>query len=180
MRKHNGMRPHDICVLLKIVSSDNRNLTIKKLSDELFISQSEICESLNRCVFSLLLDKSKKIVMKMSLFDFLVHGLRYVFPVKPGEIVKGIPTAHSAPPLSYEVISNGINYVWEDNNSNFSGLCIEPLYKNLIYAVKEDKEFYELMSLVEALRVGRIREINLAKEELSRRFKIEQPILKAV
>lgn len=180
MRKHNGMRPHDIAVLLKIISLENKNWNIKKLSDELFISQSEICESLNRCFFAGLLDKSKKIVMKMSLYDFLVYGLKYVFPVKPEGLTSGIPTAHSAPPVSNEIISNGVNYVWEEKSSQISGFAIEPLYKNVVLAVQEAPEFYELMALVDTLRVGRIREVNIARNELRKRFKIEQPILQAV
>jgi len=48
MRKHNGMRPQDIIVLLKIISKNKTPWQNKDLASELFISQSEISDSLNR------------------------------------------------------------------------------------------------------------------------------------
>lgn len=37
--------------------------------------------------------------MKLSILDFLEHGLRYVYPQQPGAKVRGIPTAHAATPI---------------------------------------------------------------------------------
>ncbi len=48
MRKHNGMRPQDIAVLLKIIANGNMNWHNKDLSLALSLSASEISESLNR------------------------------------------------------------------------------------------------------------------------------------
>ena len=180
MRKHNGMRPQDVAILLKIISLENQEWNISRLAKELYISSSEICEALNRSLFAGLIDKSKKKVMKMAFFDFLSYGLKYVFPVQPGKIVHGIPTAHSALPLSNEIISNGIAYVWENSDSEISGLEIEPLYKNIVLAVKEDPKFYEFLALVDALRVGKIRETNIARNELKKRFNIEQPVFQTI
>lgn len=180
MRKHNGMRPQDVAILLKIISLENEEWNIARLAKELYISNSEVCEALNRCLFAGLLDSTKKKVMKMAFFDFLCYGLKYVFPVKPGSLVSGIPTAHSAPPLANEIISNGVNYVWPDKDGKVSGQTIEPLYEKIIYAVKNDRNFYELSALTDALRVGRIREVNLARAELKKRFNIEQPVLKTI
>ena len=65
--------------------------------------------------------------MRQALFDFLVHGLAVVFPVKPGAIVRGIPTAHSAPPLNKEILS-GEEYVWPFAKGSARGQGITPLY----------------------------------------------------
>lgn len=180
MRQHNGMRPQDVDILLKIISLEGQEWNISRLAKELHISSSEICEALNRCAFAGLMNKSKKKVMKMAFLDFLSYGLKYIFPVQPEQLVYGIPTAHSAPPLSNEIISNGISYVWKDANSKLSGLEIKPLYKNSILAVKDDSKFYEFLALVDALRVGKIREVNIAKNELKKRFNIEQPVFQTI
>jgi hypothetical protein len=37
--------------------------------------------------------------------DFLKHGPKYVYPQQPEVIVRGIPTAHSAPPLNNTIVS---------------------------------------------------------------------------
>lgn len=47
MKKHNGIRPHDIAILLKIASKDQQNWYMKDLAYELGISASEISESIN-------------------------------------------------------------------------------------------------------------------------------------
>lgn len=49
--------------------------------------------------------------MKLALMDFLEHGLRYVYPQRPGALVRGLPTEHSAPPLNEYIVSNE-PYVW--------------------------------------------------------------------
>src|SRR5690554_947166 len=100
MKKHNGMRPHDIIILLKIVTYAEDNWYMKDVANELFISQSEVSQSLNRSLMAGLVSSNKKRVMKSALFDFLVHGLKYVYPVRPERMVRGMKTSHSAPPLS--------------------------------------------------------------------------------
>lgn len=165
MRKHNGIRPQDIVILLKIVSLENKDWKINDLSKELFISQSEVSESLNRSQISGLIDESKRKVRKRALFDFIKYGLKYVFPVKPTYITIGFPTAHSSEPLSKIIISNDF-YVWESEKGTMKGQAIEPLYKNVIKAVEKDANLYKLLSLVDVFRVGKPREINLAELEL--------------
>ena len=73
---------------------------MKDLSFELNISASEISESINRSKIAGLIGPNKKSLMRLALMDFLEFGIRYVYPQKPGAIVRGIPTAHSASPLN--------------------------------------------------------------------------------
>lgn len=164
MKKHNGMRPHDIVVLLKIVLLKNDWLC-KDLAKELFISASEITESLNRSKLAGLISPSKKNVQIDNLLDFISNGLAYVFPVEPGAKARGIPTAHSAPMLRNKLISDEV-YVWPSKNGSERGQTIQPLYDNLIEAVQLDSKLYEILALIESIRVGRVREKNLAIEEL--------------
>jgi len=50
------------------------------------------------------------------------------------------------------------------------GYAIEPLYSSVTVAVKSDPVLYELLALVDALRMGRARERKLAEEELKHRL----------
>ena len=59
MKAHNGMRPHDIAVLLKILSMEEGWMS-KDLAASLYISASEISESLNRSMIAGLLSADKK------------------------------------------------------------------------------------------------------------------------
>jgi hypothetical protein len=167
MRKHNGMRPQDIVILLKIITLGNEHWQLKDLASQLYISPSEVSESLNRSQLAGLIDYNKKKVSRQSLMEFLQYGLHYVFPQHPGSMVNGIPTAHAHPSMNKQIISDQL-YVWPDREGKSRGLAIEPFYPKQTMAVKQDKELYELLSLVDVLRVGRTREIKLAVDKLSK------------
>ncbi len=93
------------------------------------------------------------------------------FPTEPGAIVKGIPTAHSASPIKEYISSGKDSYVWAYANGTQRGQAIEPLYKSLPQIVFEDKSFYELLVIVDTIRIGRTREKKIAVEELNKRLK---------
>lgn len=165
---HNGMRPQDIVVLLKKIAANGRNLTNGQIAEELSISASEVSEALERCRVARLIDASKKHVNLLALKEFLVHGLRYVYPVQPQGKVRGIATAVSAPPLNEKIQSDKEVYVWPDPKGNMRGASIEPLYRTVPAAAVIDKTLHELLSIVDTFRIGRIREIEIAKVELDK------------
>lgn len=169
MKKHNGMRPQDIVVLLKILALKHNEWYNSDLAQYLKISPSEISEVLNRCKIAGLIDTKKRKVNINSFSEFIIYGLKYVFPVEPGAIVKGIPTAHSATPIKEHITSNEV-YVWAYSKGTHRGQAIEPLYKTLPEVVQEDKSFYELLTITDTIRVGRVREIKIAIEELNKRL----------
>lgn len=166
MRKHNGMRPLDVVVLLKIVALDDTPWLQKDLAQTLMVSNSEISESLHRSQVAGLLGDTKQHPMRQNLLDFLRYGLRYVFPVQPGGLVRGVPTAHSAPMLAGRFVSQ-IAYVWADPLGTVIGHEIEPLYATVPQACRTDVRLYELLALVDMLRVGRAREVQLATQQLT-------------
>lgn len=165
MKKHNGMRPQDIPILLKIIAKGDEAWQLRDIAVELEISQSEVSESLNRSKIAGLINSDKREVHRLALMDFLQFGLKYVFPTLPTGIAKGIPTAHSAKPLNEEIVSQ-IPYVWPYMGGDTEGLAVEPLYPKLPTAALKDKILYNMLALLESLRVGKQREKNLAIEKL--------------
>lgn len=163
------LKAQDIVILVKIIALENQDWNINNLSSSLGISQSEVSKALSRLALSGLIDETKKNPAKNSVFDVITSAIRFLFPVRPGQVLKGIPTAHSVPPLSKKIRS-GVNYIWPDPNGTMRGESIEPLYKTVPKIVGEDKKFYEMMALIDAIRVGKSREQLLAKEELRKRF----------
>jgi hypothetical protein len=166
MRKHNGMRPQDIAILLKIISIDSP-WQLSTLSSSLFISISEISESLHRSRLAKLIDYNKKEVSKQNLLEFLQYGIRYVYPQEQGTLIRGVPTAHSHPDIKPIFISK-FDYVWPDLNGSIIGLAIEPFYKMQPKAALEDPHFHKLLALVDVIRIGKVREVNYAIAELKR------------
>jgi len=169
MKKHRGMRSQDIVILLKIASFSDREWYAKDLAYSLDISQSEVSESLNRSKISGLLSADKKKLMKNNLLEFLEYGLRYVFPAEPGGIQRGIPTAHSAPPLNHIISSEEI-YVWPWAEGEIRGQAIEPLHPGVPGASLKEAALYELLALTDGLRLGRSREKQHAIDELKIRI----------
>ncbi len=105
------MKPQDIVILLKIIATDNGNWQQKPVAEALIMSQSEISQSVARMQYPGLIFENGKKVMRSAFLEFLQHGISYVFPQKPGAIVRGVPTAHSALPLNKIILSEE-NYVW--------------------------------------------------------------------
>lgn len=167
--KQQIMSPHDLVILLKIVSYGKVQWFQKPTAAALGISQSEISKSLNRSKYAGLLAPNGKTVMKMALLEFLQFGIRYVFPVKPGPVVRGVPTSHSASPLKAEIQSSEA-YVWSFGKGTVRGHSIVPLYPSVPEAALKDEKLHELLALVDALRVGRAREREMAVNELKKRL----------
>lgn len=170
MRPVGGIKPQDILILLKLSTWKNRpEWKGIELSRDLGLSPFEISVGLERCRYSGLVDMSKRHIMEAALVEFLVHGLKYVFPAEPGPVYRGTPTAHSAPPLAGKIISTE-PYVWPDDQGRVRGQSIEPLYPSAPEAAKKDPKLYELLALVDALRVGRAREQKMAAQEIAKRI----------
>ena len=105
------LKPQDIVVLLKVYGL-KREWTYSQLAKSLKMSSSEVHGALKRCSTSGLYNEKRR-VSKPALSEFLVHGLKYVFPAQPGALVRGMPTAHSAQPLKELLVTSDRDiYVW--------------------------------------------------------------------
>jgi hypothetical protein len=165
------LKPQDIVVSLKVHNLCSQVWTYSGLANSLHMSQSEVHAALKRCEVSGLYDSASKKIRKSALLEFLIHGLKYVFPGQPGPLSRGMPTAHSAEPLkNLLVVDPADAYVWPAPDGTVRGQTITPLYKSVPAAAKDDSELYELLSLIDALRVGRAREQRLAAQELEQRL----------
>jgi hypothetical protein len=168
MKVHNGMKPHDVVVLLKIISLE-KSWSSKDLAHSLCLSNSAIIQSLHRSIIAKLISPDKQVVFKTALYGFIEHGLKYVFPAEPGTVVRGLPTAHSAPILKgYFVFDNC--YVWPTDDGKTTGHAIAPLYANQVTAALNDQNLYDSLALVDAIRVGKTREQKKALELLKHSF----------
>lgn len=156
------MRPQDIVVLLKIIVYNSEDWLQKQLADDLSISKSEVCESLNRSVFARLLAENKTTVNKKALEGFLIHGMKYVFPIQPGTLALGLPTGSNAPILK-DYFPDATPLVWPMKGGTQRGLLVEPLYAGAANASIKDPMLYDLLTLCDTLRVGEEKEVHKAR-----------------
>ena len=170
MRNSNGMRPHDIVILLKMLTLGKKRMSMFEMADCLQISQSEISKAVNRNVVAGLVSPNKTKVNKLALREFLIYGIKYVFPPQVGHSARGIATAHSAPPIKKHITVGGEHYVWAYYKGTKRGNTIVPLYPGIPKIVDEQPDLYELLTIVDTLRVGKRREVDIAIDELDKRL----------
>lgn len=149
----------------------SERFTTRGLESSLGLSKSEISKAIQRSIEVGLAMKERKTgypkANTAALLDFIVYGLKYVFPAKPGPLVRGIPTAAAAPVLLGKLASPGSYIqVWPDPWGKVLGQHIEPLYKSVPHAVKRDADLYAMLALVDAIRLGKPREATLARQLL--------------
>ncbi len=160
--KQLSLRPQDIVILLKKISPSGWSMDGKQLAASLNISQSEVSESLARSKVSGLLDSYRGVVNTCALRDFLVYGIRYVFPAVPEGIVRGMSTGASAGPMAGKLVSGSESFVWPSATGKDRGQAITPLYPTVPAAAERDSDLYALLAATDAFRFGRVREREIA------------------
>ena len=166
------LKPQDVVVLLKLVSLDDRHFAYAPLSKALHMSASEVHAAVTRAATAQLYSPASRTPMRRNLEEFLLHGVRYCFPAQWGTKTRGMPTAYAANPLRERIVSgDGLPPVWEYQHGTVEGLSVTPLYRSVPQAASDDSRLYDLLSLVDALRIGRARERRLAGDLLSARLR---------
>ncbi len=146
--------------------------TFRLLSDQLFLSTSQISIGLRRADESRLFSEYRRQPNKAALKEFIIHGIQYAYPIIQGGLINGLPTSFAAPPLKALIVAdNKLLPVWPYSKGEFSGYKVEPLHPAAPKAALLDNNFYELLCLVDAIREGRARERQLAKKEIHKRLR---------
>ncbi len=167
------LKPQDIVVALKLCSYKSQRPSIARISVQLEMSPSEVHGAIKRCQASRLIhgpEMSERPNIK-ALEEFLIHGVKYSFPAKHGDVTRGIPTSYGAEPLrSLITQGNEAPPVWPYAEGGQRGPLLEPLYPTVPLSALQDPFLYECLSLVDAIRDGRTRERNIAEKELVKRL----------
>jgi hypothetical protein len=150
--------------------------SVRSLAETTGLSKSEVSNVLARLADSGLgRQRSGEpfSVNSRALNEFLVHGVRYVFPARMKELTRGIVTGLTAPVFNKQILHTAADHtpVWPDPKGDVSGPAVEPLYRTVPMAVKRDTLLYELLALVDSIRIGLPRERNLAISLLNDRLK---------
>jgi hypothetical protein len=187
------MKSQDVVVLLKLVSleDEERSLgqqparrevgtgedpySVRGLEAALGISKTEVGASIKRSIASGLAIKDRKTGRprpnRRQLREFIVHGLKFVFPAKPGSMQRGLPTVFAAPVLRGALHSAGsLISVWPYAHGQELGQSVEPLFKSVPEAAEKDERLYAYLALIDAVRLGNQREANLAADLLAERL----------
>lgn len=165
------LKPQDVLVLLRL-AGDSSNWTYKSLASDLGLSVSETHAALERASESGLYDPRKRKVKEHALLELAVHGIPYVFPARRLPRSRGIVTAHCAEPLVDKLVfSDDDRLVWPHPEGTEFGDAIEPLYRSAPEAARRNPKLHRRLALIDALRVGRVRERKMAAEALDKELR---------
>jgi hypothetical protein len=167
------LKPQDLVVAIKLAIHQARDFRLLELADELYMAVSAIHGSIRRCEQARLVTRSDGTIraLRPSLKEFAIHGAKYAFPGQLGASTRGMPTAIGAPILaSHFEKAESLSPVWPHALGAVWGPSLQPIHPSVPAAAARDVALYEILALLDALRVGAARERELAAKALNERF----------
>jgi hypothetical protein len=167
------LKGQDLVVALKLAVLTEPT-TYAGLALSLHLNASEVHTAVKRALHAQLLvdtgdfivPKNSKLgnidVHKQNLLEFVAHGAKYAFAAEKISMTVGVPTSHSAPVFQGVFAPGSDDWVWPYALGACKGVGIKPLHPCVPSAALADGQLYAALALLDALRVGRARERNMA------------------
>ncbi len=164
------LKGQDILVLL-VLSRDEQLQTVRSLGAAVGLDPAGAHRALRRLQDVRLIDATQR-VNGANAEEFLVHGLKYLFPVRQSGATRGVPTAWAAAPLKDELAPiDELPPVWPDAHGEVRGIGLEPLHENAPAIARRDPGLAQQLALIDAIRLGDGRIRSLAAKRLSERLR---------
>lgn len=173
MLKQLVLKPQDLVVALKVTVNSPRDFILATLSEELGMVISAVHGSVNRCEQARLLSRVAGGIRpnRGALLEFTVHGARYAFPAVLGTLTRGSPTSLAGPSLrEFFDQDKALSPVWPDSRGEVYGPGLVPLHHTVPEASRRDGRLYDVLTLLDAVRVGAAREREIAIRFLEERL----------
>jgi len=197
MLRSTALKAQDVLVACKLYSLAEvvrpaSDWTYSGLSGELGISLSETYNSFERCCLAQLIVtvRDRRVVSKRHFYELLAVAVPRIFYAARGGLEVGLPTSVHAPALRsrFEGVPGAIPTVWpcdysadkevgkeyQRENSRpllrVRGESISPIYPSVPEAAAQDSLLYELLALVDVVRIGDTRSRNLAVAILEKKI----------
>jgi hypothetical protein len=167
------LRPQDLVVVIKLRLLESLPFTYVSLSAALGMSASEIHSSIRRAQVARLVTTSESgqvEPIRVSLVEFVAHGVRYAFPPVLGPTTRGMPTAFGVEPLRSAFAHAEEAPVWPLPRGATRGPSLQPLYPSVPAAAEKDATLYEILAAIDGIRIGAARERELAQKVISERL----------
>ena len=144
--------------------------SVRSLAAELELPHAAVQRSLARLGETPVYDARRRRVNRTAAEELLTRATPYIAPTKLGAPSRGMPTAWAAPPLSQHISGNELPPVWPEAHGKTRGLAVEPLHEGALRAAQADPWLYEMLSLVDGVRMGDTRVRGVAAELLHARL----------
>jgi hypothetical protein len=167
-----SVRPSDLLPLLGLLRhAPDQEWTVRSLADELHLPPAAVQRSLARLDETPAYDAIRRRVNRSATEELLRHALPFVAPVRIGGPTRGFPTAWAAPALSGRFGSvDELPPVWPAPNGEVRGLAVDPLHPAAVDLARSDPWMYEMLALLDGVRLGDARVRGVAQEILRKRL----------
>jgi hypothetical protein len=166
-QKQPTLRPNDLVVACQLALTPGAQF--KAVAKATGSSIGECHNAVRRLGISRLILADERRPAGELLHQFLAHGAPFAFPAIIGAEIVGVPTAHSAPPFQ-AIVDSSIGFVWGHADGTTRGQSIIPLFPGAPLLAVNNPPLYELLALIDALRVGGARVRTIAADLLGDRI----------
>jgi hypothetical protein len=166
------MQASDLLPLLGLLHhSSDSPWTVRSLARDLHLPPAAVQRSLARLDATPAYDAARRRVNRSATEELLRHALPFVAPTHIGGPTRGIPTAWAAPALSSRFGSvDELPPVWPAPKGEVRGLAVEPLHPAAVDLARSDPWMYDMLALLDGIRLGDARVRGVAQEALQERL----------
>ena len=165
------LKPQDTLLVLKYwsIKAQGQRLSVREKAESIKVSIGEISKSTRRLIAAhLVVERDGEFnVEKTALLEWLAYGVRYAYPMESIGYGRGMPTSWNCPRVKTEVVPPDPPIAWSVSGGKVEGTLISPIHESVPFAASNDELLYEALSLIEAIRGGKPRELAIAREALS-------------
>lgn len=169
------LKPQDSLLALKYWSlkQSGEQSSVRGISEVIGVSAGEVSKSTKRLMAShLVVERSGNIFAESgALLEWLCYGIRYAYPLESVGYGRGMATSWNCPVLKSEIVPPIPPFVWPVPAGDVEGALIKPIHDSVPFAASHDEQLYRVMSLLEAIRGGKPRELGIARDLLSKLIK---------
>jgi hypothetical protein len=173
------LKPHDTVVALKygclalesVPDVARERISVRSIAASLGLSAGEISKSCQRLLKAKLIapvgggDGSALPynLVRIHMEEWLNYGIQYNVIPEPTGVGRGLVTGWSNTSIRSEFVPRELPYVWLVAGGDLTGEGVSPLYPNAAVAAGQDRHLHYILSLIDAIRLGKPREIGIAR-----------------
>ena len=169
MAKQITLRPSDVVVACQLTITPEAQFI--QLAQSTGLSAGECHNAVRRLRQARIVLSDNRRPSADVLSTFLVNGVPFAFPPIVGAETIGMPTAHSAPPFA-AMVETVDRFVWPDSGGAMRGQSLVPLFPGAPALAGMNTPLYELLAIVDALRVGTTRVRHVAADLIVERVAV--------
>jgi len=167
MSKQPTLRPGDLVVACQLAITPAAQFL--QLARATGLSAGECHNAVRRLRLARLILADERRPSNELLRQFLVHGAPVAFPAILSTTTIGVSTAHSSPAF-HAIVESSEGFVWPHADGTARGQSLIPLFPGARELPGRNQPLYELLTIIDALRVGTTRVGKVAAELLAERF----------